>query len=128
MMMKAVLILPLLLVACVSAETREMENISGVLPGTPFEIDGKTLVAEQMRNWPVMQAQVDANGNDVLVQAGIGDTVVISGSPDSRNRAIAALAQFCGRPDITPDGFDTQYVHQDPATGDWWFDGFLCEG
>lgn len=127
-MMKPVLILPFLLAACVSSETREMENISGVLPGTSFEIDGKTVVADQRRDWPVMQAQMDAAGNEVLVQSGTDDTVVVSGSPDSRDRAIAALARFCSRPDITPDGFDTQYVHQDPATGDWWFDGFRCEG
>ena len=109
--------------ACVQGAAQNAETVGGVLPGTPIEIDGLTLVAEQMTDWPVMQAQVDAAGNTVLVQSGTGDTVVISGSADSRDRAIAALADFCGRK-IDPAGFDTQYVHQDPKSGDWWFDGF----
>ncbi len=72
-----------------------------------------------------MIAPIDAaTGKTVIAQSGTADTVIISGSADSRDRAIRALAQFCGRPAITADGFDTQFVYQDPKTGDWWFDGF----
>ena len=69
-----------------------------------------------------------ATGKTEFVQSGTADTVIISGSADDRDRAIRALAEFCGRKDITSDGFDTQVVYKDPATGDWWFDGFRCEG
>jgi hypothetical protein len=126
-MMRVALLFPVLLAACVGSEIPDSERVDGVLAGTPIEVDGLTLVAEQMTDWPVMQAQMDANGNSILVQAGTGDTVVISGSPDSRDRAIEALAQFCGRM-IDPAGFDSQYVYQEPSSGDWWFDGFRCEG
>lgn len=114
----------LLLAACVETP------VVGTAPdgaglGTPIEVEGKTLVAAQMRDWPSMIAAVDAaTGQSVVMQSGTADTVVISGSADSRDRAIRALAQFCGRPDITADGFDTQFVYQDPKTGNWWFDGF----
>ena len=123
--MKLALLLPLALAACVPDRGNDVIPPDGVLPGTPIEIDGQTLVAEQMRDWPNMIAPVDAStGKTVIVQSGTADTVVISGSADSRDRAIRALAEFCGRPDITSAGFDTQFVYQDPKTGDWWFDGF----
>lgn len=127
--MKPALALPVLLAACVEAGIPDSQRADGVLAGTPIEIDGKTLVAQQMYDWPSMIAPISAEtGKTVIVQSGTEDTVVISGSPDSRDRAIAALAQFCGRPDITPIGFDTQYVYQEPGSGDWWFNGFRCEG
>jgi hypothetical protein len=127
--MKAALILPLVLAACVSDTIPDSERVDGELSGTPIEVDGKTLVAQQMYDWPSMIAPIDAaTGKMVPVQSGTADTVIISGSGDSRDRAILALAQFCDRPDITADGFDTQVVYKDPGTGDWWFDGFRCEG
>ena len=120
------LLLPLALAACVgSDEIPDSERVDGELAGTPIQIDGKTLVAQQMTDWPSMIAPIDAaTGKTVIAQSGTADTVIISGSADSRARAIRALAQFCENPEITPDGFDTQYVYQDPKTGDWWFDGF----
>lgn len=122
--MKRALILPVILAACVSSEIPDSERADGVLAGTPIEIDGRTLVAQQMSDWPMMGAAVNpATGKSEASQIGTADTVIISGSSDSRDRAIRALAQFCGR-DLDPMGFDTQYVHKDPATGDWWFDGF----
>ena len=127
--MRALLLLPLVLAACVSDPIPDSERVDGVLPGTPIEVDGKTLVAQQMYDWPSMIAPVSAEtGKMEYVQSGSADTVIISGSPDDRGTAIKALAQFCNRPDITADGFDTQFVYKDPATGDWWFDGFRCEG
>ena len=123
--MKRALLIPLALAACVSSEIPDSERSDGVLAGTPIKIDDKTLVAQQMTDWPSMIAPIDAaTGKTVIAQSGTADTVIISGSADSRDRAIRALAQFCGRPDITADGFDTQFVYQDPKTGDWWFDGF----
>ena len=95
----------------------------GIVSGTPIMVDGMELLADQKQDWPLMIAPADATGQMTPVQSGTGATVVISGSPDSRDRAIRALAGFCGRA-IDPDGFDTQFVFQDPATGDWWFDGF----
>lgn len=128
-MMRIALILPLVLAACVSSEIPDSERFDGVLAGTPIEVDGKTLVAQQMYDWPSMIAPINAEtGKTEYVQSGTADTVIISGSPDSRDPAIKALAQFCNRPDLTADGFDTQFVYQDPANGDWWFDGFRCEG
>ncbi len=123
------LILPLLLTACVSTDIPDSQRADGVLAGTPIEIDGMTLVAQQMYDWPSMIAPMNAaTGKTEFVQSGTADTVIISGSADDRDRAIRALAEFCGRKDITSDGFDTQVVYKDPATGDWWFDGFRCEG
>ena len=128
-MMRLVVLFPVLLAACVSSEIPDSERFDGVLAGTPIEVDGMTLVAQQMYDWPSMIAPINAEtGKAEAVQSGVADTVIISGSPDSRGPAIKALAVFCDRPDITADGFDTQYVYQDPATGDWWFDGFRCEG
>lgn len=128
-MMRAALLLPVLLAACVSSEIPDSERFDGELAGTPIEVGGKTLVAQQMYDWPSMIAPISAEtGETVIVQSGTADTVIISGSPDDQGAAITALAQFCNRPDITPAGFDTQWVYQDPATGDWWFDGFRCEG
>jgi hypothetical protein len=127
--MKHALVLPLLLAACVDSGIPDSERVDGVLSGTPIEIDGMTLVAQQMYDWPNMIAPVSAEtGKTEIVQSGTADTVIISGSAENRDRAIRALAQFCNDPEVTPDGFDTQYVHKDPATGDWWFDGFRCEG
>lgn len=123
--MKPALLLPVILAACVSSEIPDSERFDGVLAGTPIEIDGMTLVAQQMTDWPSMIAPVSAEtGKTEFVQSGTADTVILSGSADNRDRAIRALAEFCGRTDITPDGFDTQFVFKDPATGDWWFDGF----
>ena len=128
-MMRAALLFPLLLAACVSDEIPDSERVDGVLSGTPIEVDGVTLVAQQMYDWPSMIAPVSAEtGETMIVQSGTEDTVAISGSPDDRDAAIKALAEFCNRPDITADGFDTQYVYQDPESGDWWFNGFRCEG
>ncbi|HLQ19160.1 MAG TPA: hypothetical protein VK146_09275 [Tabrizicola sp.] len=120
------LMLPLALAACVgSDEIPDSERVDGVLAGTPIEVDGMTLVAQQMTDWPSMIAPIDAaTGKTVIAQSGTADTVIISGSADDRSRAIRALAEFCNDPAITADGFDTQYVYQDPKTGDWWFDGF----
>ena len=122
-MIRFAIILPLALAACVTSERTEMENISGVVSGEPVIVDGVKLVADQMNVWPLMQPRVDAAGNTTVVEAGSGPTVIISGSPDDRDLAIRALAKFCGR-SIDPAGFDTQYVYQNPKTGDWWFDGF----
>ena len=127
--MKRGLILPLVLAACVSSEIPDDQRFDGVVAGTPIEIDGMTLVAQQMYDWPSMIAPINADtGKTEFVQSGTADTVIISGSADNRDRAIRALAQFCADAEITPDGFDTQFVYKDPATGDWWFDGFRCEG
>jgi hypothetical protein len=126
--MRAGLLLLLGLAGCVESGIPDSERSDGMLAGTPIEIEGRTLVAQQMRDWPSMIAPVDpATGKMVFVQSGTADTVVISGSADSRDRAIRALASFCNRPDITAAGFDTQVVYQEPTSGDWWFDGFLCE-
>ena len=128
-MMRLALLFPLMLAACVSDEIPDSERMDGVLAGTPIEVDGKTLVAQQMVDWPSMIAPINADtGETEYVQSGTADTVIISGSPDDRGAAIKALAQFCERSDLTADGFDTQFVYKDPATGDWWFDGFRCEG
>lgn len=127
--MKRALILPLLLAACVSDAIPDSERVDGELAGTPIEVDGKVLVAQQMYDWPSMIAPISAEtGKTEYVQSGTADTVIISGSPEDRGAAIKALAVFCNEPDLTADGFDTQYVYRDPATGDWWFDGFRCEG
>lgn len=124
-MMRFALLLPLVLAACVDTGVPDSERPDGLLEGAAYEIDGKTLVARQMWDWPSMISAVDAaSGKTVIMQSGTADTVVISGSADSRDRAIQALAQFCERSDITSAGFDTQFVYQDPKTGDWWFDGF----
>jgi len=80
--------------------------------------------ARQEADWPRMVMAVDAlTGRAGAMQSGSGPAVIVSGAGRDRVRAIAALAEFCGR-SIAPEGFDTQYVHRDPATGDWWFDGF----
>jgi hypothetical protein len=126
--MRAGFLLLLCLAGCVETGIPDSERPDGLMAGTPIEVDGMTLVARQMRDWPSMIAPVDpATGKMVFVQSGTADTVVMSGSADSRDRAIRALASFCNRPDITSAGFDTQVVYQEPASGDWWFDGFLCE-
>lgn len=122
-MTRIALILPMLLAACMQGGIDDSERADGVLPGTPIMVDGMELVAEQMDDWPVMIAPVDATGKTVFVQSGTGPTVVISGSPDSRDRAIRALAEFCGYK-VDPAGFDTQFVYKEPGSGNWWFDGF----
>ena len=123
--MKTALLFPLVLAACVSSEIPDSERFDGVLAGTPIEIDGMTLVAQQMSDWPSMIAPINAEtGKTAVVQSGTADTVIVSGSADNRDRAIRALAEFCGQKEITSQGFDTQFVYKDPATGDWWFDGF----
>jgi hypothetical protein len=92
--------------------------------GTAIEVGGKVLVLRQEQDWPSMIMAVEAGtGETVIAQSGTAPTVVVSGSRDSRDLAISALAQFCGRP-IDPAGFDTQFVYQEPKSGDWWFDGF----
>jgi hypothetical protein len=122
-MRRAVPALCVLLAACVEAAP-PVQPAAQVADGTPIRIDGRDLVARQMRDWPSMIAPVSAEtGQTVFVQSGTAPTVIISGSRDSRDRAIQALALFCGRP-IDPAGFDTQFVYQEPASGDWWFDGF----
>lgn len=127
--MKRALLLPLVLAACVSDPIPDSERVDGELAGTPIEVGGKVLVAQQMYDWPSMIAPVSAEtGKTEYVQSGTADTVIISGSPEDRNAAIKALAVFCNRSDLTSAAFDTQFVYQDPATGDWWFDGFRCEG
>jgi hypothetical protein len=119
-MMRVALLLPLILAACV--ETGAADATRSAV--TVITVDGRPVVAEQKRDWPMMGAVVNpATGKSEASQIGTADTVIISGSSDSRDRAIRALAQFCGR-DLDPMGFDTQYVYKDPATGDWWFDGF----
>jgi hypothetical protein len=128
-MMRVALLFPVLLAACVGSEIPDSERVDGVLAGTPIEVDGKTLVAQQMYDWPSMIAPISAEtGETEVVQSGTADTVIISGSPDSRALAVQALAVFCNRADITAAGFDSQYVYQEPSSGDWWFDGFRCEG
>ena len=117
---KVFFLLPLMLTACMQASE---QTEGGILSGAEFIVDGQTLVADQKTNWPQMIPQVDASGVTTEVQSGTADTVVVSGSPDSRDRAIKALALYCGR-SIEPEGFDKQYVFKDPKTGDWWFDGF----
>ena len=100
-----------------SSEIPDSERVDGVLAGTPIEVDGVTLVAQQMYDWPSMIAPVSAEtGETVIVQSGTADTVIISGSPDDESLAIKALAVFCNRPDITPAGFDTQWVYQEPES------------
>lgn len=120
--MKFALLLPLVLAACVSSEIPDSERADGVLAGTPVEVAGATVVAEQMSDWPSMISTVDAAGKSQVVQSGTADTVVISGAPDF-DAAVDALGQFCGRK-IDPKGFDTQFVYKEPASGDYWFDGF----
>lgn len=126
--MKPALILPLLLAACVQSTIPDADRADGVLEGTPYEIEGRTLVAVQRYDWPQMIHPVDPEtGKMLATQSGTADTVIISGAPDSRDLAIKALGMFCGE-NYDPMGWDTQVVHKDPATGDWWFDGFRCEG
>jgi hypothetical protein len=126
--MRKAVFLPLLLAACVQSTIPDQDRADGVLEGTPYVIDGRTLVAVQRYDWPQMIYPVDpATGKMVAVQSGTADTVIISGAPDDRDLAIKALGQFCGE-EYDPMGWDTQVVHKDPATGDWWFDGFRCEG
>ena len=122
-MTRAGLLFVLPLAACMQAAPATQETEGGILAGTEIVIDGQTLVADQKTGWPRMIPQVDAAGNTSEVQSGTADTVVISGSGQSRDLAIRALGQYCGR-SIDPAGFDTQYVFKDPKTGDWWFDGF----
>jgi hypothetical protein len=122
--MKAALLLPLVLAACVSSEIPDSERVDGVIAGTPFEIAGTTVVAQQMSDWPVMIYAVDASGKVMVMQSGTAETVVISGAPDFAS-AVDALGQFCGRR-ISVAGFDTQFVYKEPASGDYWFDGFCA--
>ena len=118
--MRLALALPFLLAACV--QTPAAPDMAGA--GTEIEVGGKVLVLRQEADWPSMIMAVDAGtGDTVIAQSGTAQTVIVSGSRDSRDLAISALAQFCGRP-IDPAGFDTQFVYQDPKSGDWWFDGF----
>ena len=118
--MRALVLLAVLpLAACVGG--------AGPAPvaGTAITVDGTVLTARQEQDWPSMIAPISAEtGKTVIVQSGTAPTVIISGSAGDRALAIRALAQFCGRDDFGPEGFDTQYVYQDPKTGDWWFDGF----
>lgn len=115
--------------ACVQQDPSGFDVPDGVLEGTPIMVDGVELVAIQRYDWPSMIAPISAEtGKTEIVQSGTEDTVIISGSPDDRGTAIKALAVFCNRPDITADGFDTQWVYQEPESGDWWFNGFRCEG
>jgi hypothetical protein len=137
--MKRALALSLILAACVDTAPADRDMPDGVLEGpspaqiaaatgTPVTVGGQTLYALQKYDWPSMIAPIDpATGQPAPVQSGTADTVIISGSPDDRDLAIAALSQFCGIPN-NPQGFDTQFVYRDPATGDWWFDGFRCRG
>jgi hypothetical protein len=120
--MRLLLILPMALTACVSSEIPDSERMDGVLSGTPYEIAGATVVAEQMYDWPSMISAVDTKGQSQIVQSGSADTVVISGAADF-STAVYALGQFCGRK-IDSKGFDTQFVYQEPSSGDYWFDGF----
>ncbi len=117
-MMSRVLALPLILAACVSAGPLVAE----MPEGTPVEVGGLTLVARQMPDWPSMIYAVDASGQSQIVQSGTAPTVIIAGAPDFAT-AVNALGQFCGR-SIDPMGFDTQFVYQEPSSGDYWFDGF----
>lgn len=115
---------PLVAVVALSACVQPTEEYEGgIVPGESVLIDGTIYDADQKTDWPRMIAPMDAAGNTVVRQSGVADTVVVSGSRDSRERAIEVLAQYCGRP-IDPQGFDTQVVYQDPGNGDWWFDGF----
>ena len=121
--MRAALLPMLLLAACVQAGPKAAGQAAR---GETIVIDGVTMQLRQEYDWPSMIAPVSAEtGEAMVVQSGTEDTVIVSGSPDSRNRAIAALAQFCGE-EIDPMGFDTQFVYKDPATGDWWFDQWRC--
>lgn len=122
--MKSALLIPVALAACVSSEIPDSERVDGVLAGTPFEIAGATVVAQQMSDWPVMIYAVDASGREKTMQDGTAETVVISGAPDFAS-AVHALGQFCGRR-ISVAGFDTQFVYKEPASGDYWFDGFCA--
>ncbi|MCX7669424.1 MAG: hypothetical protein N2439_05065, partial [Anaerolineae bacterium] len=113
--MRAALAPAMALSACVAdqADTRPAA-------GETIVIDGVTMQVRQEYDWPSMIAPVSAEtGETVIVQSGTEDTVIVSGSPDSRDRAIRALAQFCNE-EIDPVRFDTQFVYRDPATGDWW--------
>ena len=119
--MRAALALLLLLPACVAEQPGTREAM-----GETIVIDGVTMQLRQELNWPSMIAPINAEtGKTEFVQSGTADTVIVSGSPDDRDRAIAALAQFCGE-EIDPMRFDTQYTYKDPATGDWWFDQWRC--
>jgi hypothetical protein len=121
--MRAALLPMLLLAACVQAGPQAAGQAAR---GETIVIDGVTMQLRQEYNWPSMIAPINAEtGKTEFVQSGTEDTVIVSGSPDSRVRAIAALAQFCGE-EIDPMGFDTQFVYKDPATGDWWFDQWRC--
>ena len=121
-MMRFALILPLALAGCVASPSTNGDAMSSVQAGTPFQIGGATVLAEQKRDWPLMIPSVDAAGNTQEVQSGTAPTVIVSGAPDF-DTAVAALGQFCGRT-INPMGFDTQYVFKDRKTGNYWFDGF----
>jgi hypothetical protein len=117
-MMSRGLILPMLLAACVEAGP----SVAEMPDGTPVEVGGVTLVARQMPDWPSMIYAVDASGQSQIMQSGTAPTVIISGASDFA-MAVDALGQFCGRK-IDPMGFDTQFVYKEPASGDYWFDGF----
>lgn len=119
--MRAPLALAMLLSACVAdqADTR-------AAAGETIVIDGVTMQLRQEYDWPSIIAPINAEtGKTEFVQSGTEDTVIVSGSPDNRDRAIRALAQFCNEA-IDPMRFDTQFVYKDPATGDWWFDQWRC--
>ena len=91
-----------------------------------ISIDGVAMTARQEQNWPSMIAPVSIEtAKTEIVQSGTADTVIIGGSTGDRDLAIRALARFCGQT-IDPAGFDTQFVFQDPKSGDWWFDGWSC--
>jgi hypothetical protein len=108
--MRLALALPVLLAACV--QTQAAGDMAGA--GTAIEVGGKVLVLRQEQDWPSMVMAVEAgSGETVIAQSGTAPTVIVSGSRDSRDLAIRALAQFCGRP-LDAAGFDTQFVYQEP--------------
>lgn len=120
--MRAALAFAVLLAGCVNgAESADP------VAAQPITVDGQVMLVRQEYDWPSMIYPVDATGQMTAVQSGTADTVIVAGTPEDRDLAIAALGQFCGRM-IDPAGFDTQMVHRDAATGDWWFDGFRCRG
>jgi hypothetical protein len=117
-------LLPLALAACVGAEEiPDSERVDGVIEGPmPLQVGGATVGVQEFSDWPRMISTVDAKGRSQVVESGTAETVIISGAADFVN-AVAALGQYCGRK-IDVAGFDTQFVYQDPETGDYWFDGF----
>lgn len=121
--MKPAVALPLVLAACVSSEIPDSERVDGVMEGEAPMTGSTVPRAEQKADWPQMGMMVVGDrGETEVVQMGTAPTVIISGATDF-NGAVAALAKFCGR-NIDPKGFDTQFVYREPASGNYWFDGF----